>query len=116
MPFINFCTNIDVSAQQECELRKQLGQIISIIPGKSEQWLMIKLEDNAKLSLAGDSSLPAAMVSLKAFGSFQSNNCYDDLTKAVTATAEKLGIPADRVYVEYEVTQQWGWNGKNFGR
>ena len=27
---------------------------------------------------------------------------------------EELGIPGDKIYVEYRATKDWGWNGRNF--
>ena len=37
------------------------------------------------------------------------------MTADLTAIlAEELGIAPDRVYVKYEETPYWGWNGSNF--
>ena len=117
MPFIRMSTNIEVNAAQESDLRSGLGRIIELIPGKSERWLMIEIVDNARLGLGGDTDTPAAIFTLKAFGKEQSNECYDALTEAICALChDRLGILPDRIYVEYEVTGQWGWNGRNFGR
>ena len=110
-------TNIDINADRDARLRSGLGRAIELIPGKTERWLMIEIADNARLGLGGDKDTPAAIFTLKAFGKEQSNECYDALTEKVSALChECLGISPDRVYIEYEVTGQWGWNGRNFGR
>ena len=44
MPCIQIKTNLEIKAPQEQEIKSQLGHAISLIPGKSEQWLMITLE------------------------------------------------------------------------
>ena len=44
MPFISTKTNVNVSKEKEVELKERLGQAISIIPGKSENWLMLAIE------------------------------------------------------------------------
>lgn len=117
MPFIRMSTNSGVNAEQEAKLRSGLGKIIELIPGKTERWLMIEIADNARLGLGGDADTPAAIFTLKAFGKEQSNECYDALTQTICALCrECLGISPDRIYIEYEVTGQWGWNGRNFGR
>lgn len=117
MPFIRMSTNIGVNAGREAWLRSGLGRAIELLPGKTERWLMIEIADNARLGLGGDADTPAAIFTLKAFGSEQSNECYDALTEKIcTLCHECLGISPDRVYIEYEVTGQWGWNGRNFGR
>ena len=108
MPFIRMSTNIDINADRDARLRSGLGRAIELIPGKTERWLMIEIADNARLGLGGDKDTPAAIFTLKAFGKEQSNEC--------ALCHECLGISPDRVYIEYEVTGQWGWNGRNFGR
>ena len=117
MPFIRMSTNSAVSAGQETALRSGLGKILELIPGKSERWLMIEIAEKSRLGLGGDAETPAAIFTLKAFGKEQSNECYDALTEAICGLAQDcLGLSPDRIYIEYEVTGQWGWNGKNFGR
>lgn len=34
--------------------------------------------------------------------------------KKKEAIKNELGIPGDKVYVEYRGTYNWGWNGSNF--
>jgi 2C-methyl-D-erythritol 2,4-cyclodiphosphate synthase len=34
--------------------------------------------------------------------------------KICDALKEVLQIPGDKVYVKYQGTDQWGWNGRNF--
>ena len=34
--------------------------------------------------------------------------------KKKEAIKNELGIPGDKVYVEYRGTHTWGWNGSNF--
>ena len=49
MPFIDCKVNIDVSKQQELELKDEFGKAISLIPGKSENWLMVNIEPKCSL-------------------------------------------------------------------
>ena len=104
MPFIHMMTNVPVSEAAEKAMKEAFGKAISIIPGKSEQWLMADIEGEHRLYLAG-SGEPAAMVEVT----------YNKLTGAVTETVVKnLGIDPARVYVKYAETPYWGWNGENF--
>ena len=32
----------------------------------------------------------------------------------MAAWEKELGIPADRTYIRYTATTDWGWNGGNF--
>lgn len=44
MPFIEVKTNQKIN--DKTLLKQELGQAITAIPGKSENWLMIEMEDN----------------------------------------------------------------------
>ena len=68
MPFINSKISTSVSAEQEQALKTRLGQAISIVPGKSENWLMLGFEPNYNLYFRGDNSEPLAMVDVSVFG------------------------------------------------
>ncbi|MBR6837579.1 MAG: hypothetical protein IKM72_16480 [Oscillospiraceae bacterium] len=113
MPFINVKTNTPVSKDKETALKSALGEAISIIPGKSESWLMVEIEPERKLYFKG-SDAPAAMVSVSVCGSADSAS-FNKLTDSIcTLLNSELGIDTARTYVKYEATKDWGWNGSNF--
>lgn len=113
MPFIHTLTNVPISAAAEQALKESFGQAISLVPGKSEQWLMLDFEGERRLYLAG-SGAPAAMVSVSLYGSAPAA-VYEKLTAALTgALSDTLGLDPARVYVRYAETPYWGWNGGNF--
>lgn len=113
MPFIHTRTNQPISQEAEKKLAKDLGQAISVL-GKSESWLMLQFEDNCRLYFKGNSQKPLAFVNVKLYGSAD-GNAYEKLTEKITAMLkDTLSIPADGIYVEYEETEHWGWNGSNF--
>lgn len=113
MPFINVKTNAAVSAEQADKLKALLGDAITAIPGKSEAWLMVGIEDNYKLWFKGDPA-PAAMVDVSLLGN-ASEPALSDMTARVTkALSDTIGLPADRIYICYQSTAFWGWNGSNF--
>lgn len=114
MPFIHARVNRPISQETEKELSRALGQAIALIPGKSESWLMLQFEDNCRLYFKGDSQKPLAFVNVKLFGSAE-DAAYARLTAEITAILERtLHIAPDGVYVQYEETRHWGWNGANF--
>ena len=43
MPFINSKVNVPLTEEVKEALKTKLGQAISLIPGKSENWLMVAL-------------------------------------------------------------------------
>lgn len=114
MPFINTKTNVKISKEKETILKERLGKAIEIIPGKSENWLMLNFEDNNKMYFRGDDSNNIAFIEVKIYGASTSDT-YDKLTNAIsTIIGEELDINLDHIYVKYEECEYWGWNGNNF--
>lgn len=112
MPFINVKTNTAVSREKMDAIKSQLGQAITALPGKSEQWLMVGIEPDCALYFQG-SDAPAAMVQVQTYGTNAQGT--DALTgKICTILGSELGLPANRIYVSYFGTPNWGWNGGNF--
>ena len=98
MPFINSKISTSVSAEQEQALKTRLGQAISIVPGKSENWLMLGFEPNYNVSVFGDEDAAA-------FSALTAEICkiFDEV----------MGIAPDHVYVKYQTVKYWGWNSDN---
>lgn len=114
MPFINSKVTVKLSENQKESLKAQLGQAITCIPGKSEGWLMVGIEDEYCLYFQGNQNAPAAFVEVKIFGHASAKD-FDRMTAKICEIYEKeLGIPQNRIYVTYEEVENWGWNGGNF--
>lgn len=114
MPFIHTRTNLAITPEARKELTDALGQAIALLPGKSEQWLMLQFEDNCAMAFQGKSDAPIAMVNVQVYGKAPAE-CCDRLTAEITRLLEKtLRILPDHVYVAYAETPNWGWNGGNF--
>ncbi len=114
MPFINSRVSIPMTEQQKVSLKERLGDAIALIPGKSEQWLMLELADNCGLYFQGTNAQPSAMIEIKVFGEIP-EGCLGEMTKKICEIYEtELQIKQDRIYVKYEECFKWGWNGSNF--
>ena len=114
MPFIETKTNVAVSKEAETKIKEALGQAISIIPGKSENWLMLAIEGNIPMYFRGDDSAPVAFVDVKTFGS-ASSDVYNRITAELTKVyGYILGVAPDHMYIRYYGSSDWGWNGSNF--
>ena len=114
MPFIDSKISIKITDAQEKELKTRLGQAISIIPGKSENWLMAGFEDDYHLYFRGENSEPSAYIEVRIFGS-PNKDAFSRMTAEITKIyGEVLGISPDHMYIKYSATPDWGWNGSNF--
>ena len=113
LPFIHTRVNRPVSQEQEKKLAQLLGRAVSAL-GKSENWLMLQFDDNCRLYFKGDCQKPLAFVNVKLYGG-AGRDAYQAMTGQVTEILkEVLSIPAENIYVEYEETDHWGWQGSNF--
>lgn len=113
MPFIDSKVSIAMSNEQEERLKSRLGKAVSLIPGKSEAWLMTGFEDDYHLYFRGDNSQPMAFIEVKIFGK-ENASAFEALTAEIcTIFNEELGIAADHIYIKYEAVANWGWNGGN---
>ncbi len=114
MPFINSKITNKITKEQETEIKTRLGQTIALIPGKSEQWLMLAFEPETAMYFRGDNSEAIAFVEVSVYGN-ENSEAFEQLTAAIcNIYKEVLNIAPDHVYVKYETTKNWGWNGANF--
>lgn len=113
MPYLHAKTNGVITKEQEIRLKERFGEAIALL-GKTENWLMVEMEDQCRLHFKGDGDIPAAFVEIRLFGK-ASASAYDAMTEAVTnIVEEELKIPGDRIYVQYEEVEHWGYDGSNF--
>lgn len=114
MPFIETLTSVAVDTAKEKAIKEKLGEAISLLPGKSERWLMLRTEGSCRMAFAGDDKTPCAMVKVDLFGAADDRSA-DALTAKITEILSlELGIPPTRIYVRYAATDTWGFAGENF--
>lgn len=114
MPFINSKVTVKMSEEKKETVKKKLGEAISLIPGKSENWLMVGFEDSYDLYFQGNKNGESAFVEVSVYGS-ASPSTFNALTGAICEIFEsELSIPKNRIYVKYQEVENWGFNGANF--
>lgn len=111
MPFISFTTNRKLTLQQEKKIKDEVGKLISILPNKSEEKLMIHLEDNQIMYFKGQETkcMMIAVHLYKETDLDAKKRFTEELTKAI---AEITDIPVESQYVSYSEYQNWGASGK----
>ena len=114
MPYIETKTTVKLTDKTARALKEAFADAITLIPGKSEEWLMLNTIGDCKMSFRGDMDTPCAMIKVEIFGKAKDSE-YDRLTEEICARASKiLAVPSDRIYVRYEECFRWGYNGFNF--
>lgn len=114
MPYIEAKFSKKLDKNQIESLKCGFGKAIECIPGKSESWLMVNIEDEKNIFFKGNSDCDSAYLSVSIFG--KATSCdYEALTQAICKLVNDVtGISPSRTYITYSEYDKWGWNGSNF--
>ena len=114
MPCFHVLVSSKLDATQKTALKTRMGKAIEAMPGKSEAWLMVVIEDGACIYFKGNQDAPSAYVEVSLLGK-ENAAAFEKMTASLCKILqEEAGIPEDRAYIKYSTTAYWGWNGGNF--
>ena len=111
MPFLRLQTNTAVADTRQEEFLAEASRLVSASLGKNEKFFMGSIEPGRSMSFGG-SRAPLAFLQLKALELPPAKTA--ELSAELSALVhDQLGIPPDRVYVEFDNVARgmWGWNG-----
>ena len=114
MPLLNIQTNRETDAVQRTELIKTASAAVAELLGKPERYVMVSFTQNPDMLFGGDDA-PLAYLELKSIG--LPGERTSDISAALCALMDsRLGIPKERVYIEFAdaARSMWGWNGGTF--
>lgn len=109
MPYLKIQSNQELD--QADELIKDASRLVSEQLGKSEKFVMVRLDPVRPMVFSG-SDAPAVFMELKSIG--LSEEQTPALSKALSElVGERYGIGAERIYIEFADAprRMWGWNG-----
>lgn len=107
MPFVDVKVSSVISEDAEVLLKKRFGDLISIIPGKSEGSLMMNFEDQCRLWFRGSREKPSAFVNVMVYGQADRDACGEFAKEAAALLCETLDIPETNIYVKFEEVEAW---------
>lgn len=114
MPYLLLQTNCTPDSAAQAALITELSTQLADWLGKPEQYVMVALQPGTAMRFAG-SDAPCAYLELKSIGlpERQLPELSAQLSRTLT---ERLGIRAERIYIEFSAAppQWWGWNGSTF--
>ena len=113
MPYIDSKITVRLTERKKEEIKSALGKLIATL-GKSEDYLMVGIEDSYDLWFGGNKLEKGAYVAVSLLGDAPKEK-YEKLTGQICdLLARELDIPGNAVYVTYHPVSDWGWNGSNF--
>ena len=114
MPFINVKTNANLTNEKKEIIKRRLFDSISILPGKSDRYLMVAVEDGIDMAFHRESEPNMAMVEVKIYGS-STKDAYQRLTGAICMIlGAEAGVDGAYCYVKFDEVKYWGYNGFMF--
>ena len=113
MPFISFTTNHKLTLMQENEIAERTGELITILPGKKEENLMLHLEDNQIMYFRGD-DIPCMMIAVKLYNTIDFDAKKKFTEELVKMIKETTNIEINDVYVSFDEYPNWGKQGTLF--
>ena len=114
MPLLKIQTNQLIDADRQKSLIHRASQEVAGMLGKPERYVMVSIEHNPAM-LFGGTDAPLAYLELKSNGlpESKSADCSGALASLLN---DELGLPAERIYIEFTDAPRtmWGWNGGTF--
>ncbi|MGK7936229.1 MAG: phenylpyruvate tautomerase MIF-related protein [Xenococcaceae cyanobacterium] len=117
MPLIQVKSSIAKPEKAAVEsLLKNLSANLAKHLGKPESYVMTAFESDVPMTFAGTFE-PVCYVEIKSVGSMNSSQTKAMSKDFCQQISEKLGVPTNRIYIEFNDAQGylWGWNNSTFG-
>ena len=111
MPFITFTTTKTLTLNQEKALKESAGQLISILPHKKEENLMIHIEDNQVMYFGGQ-EMECMKISCQLFHTTEYAYKKEFAEKLLKEVERITKIPVEQQYLSIEEFENWGKNGE----
>ncbi|HEY5583174.1 MAG TPA: phenylpyruvate tautomerase MIF-related protein [Ruminiclostridium sp.] len=111
MPYIDVNISIKLSDHEKDVLKTKLGELISIIPGKTESGLMIGINDGYTMYFSGQKKEKVAYLNIKLYK--QAEYEYkNELSKKIFEFFEKeYDITGYNLYMNFDEYSSWATRG-----
>ena len=116
MPFIKTKVNCAITENQEMLLKARMGEAVSLIPSKNENYLLLEFEDNCRMWLRGGHASGIAYVEAAIFGNEDHEGFSAFASEVTRSFTEILGIPAENIYIKFEDIASWSVGGQFIDR
>ena len=111
MPMINLQVSFAVSPEGKESIAKELGQLIGLMSGRSEKYLMVGINDGLTHYLAGKKLERAAFMDLRLLGRESEKGQEAFIVAAQAAISKLLDIPIGNIYSNILELPHWGARG-----
>ncbi len=111
MPYIKLNVTQKLDAGKKEQVKAKMGELIALIPGKSEAVTMVGIEDGCSLYMGGRALGNGAFIDVRLFGKAEKKD-KEALTEAIFASmGDMLGTSDGDVYLNIFEMDSWGYGG-----
>ncbi|MHB8061243.1 MAG: phenylpyruvate tautomerase MIF-related protein [Ruminiclostridium sp.] len=111
MPYIDVNISKKLSDSEKDVLKAKLGELISIIPGKTEESLMIGINDGYTMYFSGQKKENVAFLNIKLYKPSELEY-KKELTKKIFEFFEKeYAIAGENLYMTFDEYDSWATRG-----
>ncbi len=112
MPYINVNAAPILKENEKEQLKAKMGELITLIPGKSEAVTMVGVNDGCSLFLGGRALEKGAFIEIKLLGAAKKQD-KEALTEAIFKGMKSMfDMPESDVYITIQEFENWGFGGR----
>jgi hypothetical protein len=108
---INLQVSATLSSEDKNNAAKELGRLINLMPGRSEKYLMVSINDGYTHYLAGAELERSAFMDLRLLGHESEEGQEKFVVAAQAALSKLLDIPIGNIYTNILEMPHWGARG-----
>ncbi|MDR1263540.1 MAG: hypothetical protein LBK46_08640 [Oscillospiraceae bacterium] len=107
MPFISITTSQVLTYQDKQCLASEAGRLISLIAGKSEEQLMVKVDSDVYMKFRGKED-PCAYIDLHVYTAASFDDKKSFAEEFMKSAAAIIGIPTSAIFITVTEHEEWG--------
>jgi phenylpyruvate tautomerase PptA (4-oxalocrotonate tautomerase family) len=111
MPYISVNLSFRVPEDKKEQIKSALGKAITLIPGKTENSLMVGICDGYDIYLAGVKKEKAAYVDVKILGKASRESKKEISVELFKIFEMLLDIKPEDMYITFSEHDEWGVKG-----
>lgn len=111
MPFIRYTTTKTLTLNQEKAIKEVTGKLISILPNKLEENLMIHIEDNQLMYFKGK-DIDCMKIQVQLFHTIDLQSKQKFVKELCKEIENITHVPLSQQYLSIEEYENWGKNGE----
>lgn len=112
MPYVQIVTSKKMDSKQKEQVKAQLGKSIDVIPGKSEEVLMIGFNDGTDMYFQGAHKDNTAFVEVNLHGDAEEEQKSILINDICRIMDDAIGVPKEDLFISIPTYKYWGFQGR----